>query len=86
MSNWNNKDIWNTRPVVNCFAQQMEKMLRANDYKGGWEDSTQLFLLSKLCEEVAEVANAFQNPGTSDLTHECADVANIAMMIADNWA
>lgn len=74
------------RPCVMKFARQMERKLRENDYKGGWEKETNEYLLSRLREETDDVENwakcLMRSP--IHLQKECADVANFAMMIYDN--
>lgn len=73
------------RPEVAAFALLMEAQLRKNDHKGGWADCDLDYLLRRLGEEVAEV-NALggdtNNP--EQWGAEAADIANFAMMIADN--
>jgi NTP pyrophosphatase (non-canonical NTP hydrolase) len=74
------------RPAVAWFAQAMERKLRENDHKGGWlDDKCDLaFLLGKLTEERSELTRAIRERGTPEqCLDEAADVANIAMMIAD---
>lgn len=51
------------REPVEWFAERMERRLRANDHKGGWEDCSIEYLLSRLCEETAELV------GTITLGH-----------------
>jgi len=57
------------RPALKRFAELMEKVLVANDHKGGWDKCTLDFLGNKLKEEfdevwkllkAAELENAFQ--------------------------
>lgn len=73
------------RPAVACFAEQMELVLQENDHKAGWEKDEEMWLFLKLLEEVAEVAlNIREGGSTENLAKECVDVANMAMMIADN--
>jgi hypothetical protein len=43
------------RVVVSCFAEEMERVLKNHDYKGGWEHETQRDLEKKMDEEIAEV-------------------------------
>ena len=68
------------------FTRLMEKVLRDNDYKGGWTNSSDVYLLRKLNEEVDELKLAVWNEKRPSevIAKEAADVANIAMMIADN--
>jgi NTP pyrophosphatase (non-canonical NTP hydrolase) len=94
------------RPVVKWFAEQMERKLRDNDHKCGWNYEMLEFLSDKLGEECSEVQEALKKYLSEDspipiddldfakvleLTHEqrkeiideAADLANIAMMLAD---
>ena len=85
------------RKELRWFACAMERKLRANDFKGGWEDMTRDALFAELRGEVDELRFALKvagkadalrrNPPKSvleDIINECADVANMAMMLADN--
>ncbi len=78
------------RVEVLAFASLMEKKLRENDHKGGWQGEDKEYLLRRLTEEMGELeraATAFVTPsrGWRDIVgSEAADVANFAMMIADN--
>jgi len=67
---------------IAAFREVMLERLRANRWKGGWKDESFHYLLGKLMAEVIEVAEAVRC-NKSQVTYECADVANIAMMIAD---
>lgn len=85
-----NNDI---REPVWWFAGEMEKQLRANDAeKGplGWRigcgGCSVMGLFKQLKKEVIEVENVLQDGPACDveeLFSELADVANMAMMIAD---
>jgi hypothetical protein len=71
------------RKAVQWFAEQMEKELKANDYKGGWDSCSEEYLLNRLKEEL----NELELSPIVDIDmyiSECADVANFAMMLADN--
>lgn len=79
------------RPEVLKFACLMEQKLRENDHKGGWRDDSCDALLDRLREETLELQDAcdlhtsFASVGArNNLALEAADVANFAMMIADN--
>ncbi|KKM77602.1 hypothetical protein LCGC14_1368420 [marine sediment metagenome] len=63
------------------FTRYMEVRLRENDYKKGWRDMSREELLTRLLEEIIELATARTD---EDRTKECCDVANFAMMIFDN--
>lgn len=81
---------------IKRFAEVMEYNLKSNDRKGGWHNCPIEFLTHKLHEEVSELMIVLQDPRLySDnedtrqffierLVSEAADVANIAMMFADN--
>ena len=70
------------RPEVAAFARAMETQLRKNDWKGHWRHCTGTYLFNRLRGEVNELSRA----STADRLKEAADVANFAMMIADNAA
>lgn len=76
------------RPSVTWFAQEMETVLQANDHKGGWEDCTLPYLTERLIQETGELVVALMedDPAVFDVVKECADIANFAMMIAENYA
>jgi hypothetical protein len=76
------------RPVVRLFAEAMERKLRANEHKGGWENADWNWLYSRMTDEMCELARAARVAMTKPYGHppaldEAADVANFAMMIAD---
>ena len=70
------------RKAVMLFAQAMERKLKKNDYKGGWEDCSIPFLIDKLNEESKEFQTALDNR-SNRMLNESADVANILMMLCD---
>lgn len=80
------------RPALAWFAVYMERTLTRNDYKGGWRHCQARYLFRRLREEIDEMEAAWnrmikmkkQNRDATDVIDECADVANFAMMIADN--
>ena len=78
------------RPEVWRFALAMEKRLRANDHKGGWQDCDQDYLLTRLRQEMIEFWTEIHYPIQANcqidkdkLREESADVANFLMMILD---
>lgn len=79
----------NLRSSVKQFAQAMERKLRENDHKGGWDETTDACLIERLFEEANELSWAMSRVGDGPppdphrVVDECADVANFAMMIAD---
>jgi NTP pyrophosphatase (non-canonical NTP hydrolase) len=69
----------------------MRRKLRENRYKGGWRDEDMDFLLTKLEEEVGELLEVVRagnqdKLAVQDALDEAADVANMAMMIADRFS
>jgi NTP pyrophosphatase (non-canonical NTP hydrolase)/uncharacterized coiled-coil protein SlyX len=73
------------RSEVLEFADDMERKLRENDHKGGWDGDEPKALLKRLREEVDELAKALASPNRQNdrVIDEAADVGNFAMMIAD---
>lgn len=69
------------RKEVKWFAEQMESKLKENDYKGGWKNDDKEELTQLLLSEVAELMNTSNR---KNIINESIDVANFAMMIADN--
>lgn len=77
------------RPVVETFAEEMEKQLKANDHKGGWETSTNYWLMEGLKKNLAALRTCVnQEPKVliqqEEIMRRAANIANFAMMIADN--
>lgn len=66
------------------FAGEMEKRLEANDHKTGWQFATLQYLSMRLTQERKELERAIKNKDIKNVVEECADIANFAMMIADN--
>ena len=106
---WNDATKIEIREEVMWFAEQMERKLRDNDYKGGWQKCTIGYLRRSMENETQELQRAvialwvFIENGYAkslrgngkfvDVTvgklarqtiKEATDVANFAMMIADN--
>lgn len=88
----------NLRQSVKRFAARMEQQLEAHDRERGrygWHREGVVFLMRRLQDEVAELVQAMYHvPYPYDawdserirrrIANEAADVANFAMMIADN--
>lgn len=79
------------RPTVRVFARLMEAKLRENDHKGGWSADAFSSLYARLLEEAEELRvvagrsnNGDEASWCRNVAREAADVANFAMMIADN--
>jgi hypothetical protein len=75
----------NTRPPVTLFAREMEDVLRANDFKGGWgkDECTLDFLRMKLIENLGEYAQAERESDHYRAQKCLVDVSNYAMMLWD---
>lgn len=76
------------REPVRWFAEKMEAKLRKNDHKGGWLDCDPLWLRMRMEEEMSElhremVRLQIGRSTPERVVNEAADVANFAMMIAD---
>jgi NTP pyrophosphatase (non-canonical NTP hydrolase) len=86
----------NLRPAVLKFAQAMEDRLREHDAERGahgWDNSDSFWLYDRLRQECRELRKELRRAdGNCDVGYlarirdEAADVANFAMMIADNAA
>jgi len=75
----------NLREPVLRLAGVMEVRLRANDHKGHWRGRDDAYLMRRLREEAEELFAAVeQGAAVEEIEREAADVANFAMMIADN--
>lgn len=73
------------RDSVARFALIMEEKLSGADHKPHWSRLPYGYLLSRLLDELSELNIAVSYGYTPVLiARECADVANFAMMIADN--
>lgn len=77
--------------AVKWFVQEMEKKLHANSHKRGWQKNS----LRSLCDRVGDEHNELigqlfewevsgNQSCLENIIKECADIANFAMMIADN--
>lgn len=75
------------RPEVSWFATEMEKVLKANDGKGGWEMCNDDYFIKRMREELLELRiETFKKPVEPELIiHEAVDIANFAMMIAHKY-
>ncbi len=84
------------REQLRWFAEQMETVLGQNDHRGGWESETWEYLFVHLEDKIKELTTEFYKEGydnifdsslnenVSAIIRKAIDVANYAMMIADN--
>ncbi len=70
--------------AVGGFAAEMVAKLAENSHKAHWGTEANTRLLRRLREEVDELRDALIDGHPREIIRECADVANFAMMIADN--
>jgi len=71
------------RIAVANFARGMIGKLDKNSHKAHWSTVDCDYLFDRLLEEVQELKNA-RSGTVEQIIDECYDVANFAMMIADN--
>lgn len=88
-------DLDSRRYVVLDFSEEMERKLKENDHKGGWDKDAIPSMIARLKEEVQEledvVAKAMKTPEydpvpvelVQETANEAIDIANFAMMIWD---
>lgn len=75
--------------LLGNFAAAMAERLDANSHKRGWRHLSAKRLLVRLRQEVGELERALESEAETvgeyvrRVTHEAADVANFAAMIAD---
>ena len=79
------------RPEVLEFAKEMEKKLKKNDWKGGWDNCSPEELIRLLKREVDELEYYLEEYYDHKdrgylyrMSLEAVDIANFAMMIWDN--
>ncbi len=68
------------------FHKAMLRKLRRHAVKGLWTTMTLPYLLRRIQMEVAELCAAVAaEVNAEDVEDECADIANLSMMLADNY-
>jgi hypothetical protein len=78
------------RPAVLAFAHEMEAKLRKHDNRPGWKSDTMMPLHRRIYDELTELWEALLAYPRDTAEYrfkvrgEAADVANFAMMLADN--
>lgn len=81
-------DCEGIRHSVLRFSRIQERILKNNDHKNGWKNLSLKWLLHRLKQEVKELEKSIDKitkDTAPDIDAECADVANFAMMISDNF-
>jgi len=72
------------RKAILRFTNDMELKLCKNDHKDHWSGMSLQYLSMRLTQERKELERAIKSKDAIKIVEECADVANFAMMIADN--
>jgi len=84
------------REAVRKFAEIMERKLKENDHKGGWEGMRfseliqealwEIWEIGRLCAryKMDTIQEKIGKRKRKELQREAADVANFMMMISDN--
>jgi len=80
------------REAVVRFAEEMERVLKENDHKDGWDSLDAYELLGSIDDERDELLQAmdtyFEHKTPKNLAamlDEVTDIANFCMMIFDNY-
>jgi len=83
------------RPCVLHFAVEMERKLRANDWKEHWSNFSVEYLAERISDELAELTHAVAKLSAAEdagedlgilalsVMEEAVDLANFSMMIGD---
>jgi len=78
------QELMNCRPPVQQFAIRMENKLQLNDHKDGWRNEKISYLMEQLQQKVNKLKLEFTYMHTQQMVPETINIANFAMMIADN--
>lgn len=70
------------RNEVDTFARGMERQLQLHEYKGGWENESKTALLRGLDHNLETLRR--RRLTLEEFKRRCANIANYAMMLADN--
>ena len=71
-------------PELFAFASHMQERLEGNAHKGHWRGCSSEELLARVQEELDELKDAVEiGENKLHVAMEAADVANMAMMVAD---
>jgi len=92
-------NISDVRPIVLKFASEMERVLKENDSKGGWQDCDINYLRFRLMEEIGEyfawqasdtdacgdkiTAEEWREKNKDRVKKELVDIANFCLMLWD---
>jgi hypothetical protein len=78
------KDTDGIRAEILFLAVEMEKKLAEHPDRPGWRGESNDYLFNRLLIELAELQEAIAFGPEIEIIRESADVANFAMMLADN--
>lgn len=70
-------------PEMAKFLDAMVFKLRRNAHKGKWETVPMALALERLDDEMGELRSAVVNGSTMEILMEAADVANMALIVAN---
>lgn len=76
--------IDDVRPEVKKFAIAMEKRLRENDFKGGWNEEKPEYFVNKIIKHLRRLNNDVIYIDLHYSKIECINVSNYCMMLYDN--
>lgn len=83
---WSPEDDVLYERATEQFRQMMLRKLHAHADKGDWKTMQVPYLLDRAEQELNEVRQAVSNGSSKQAVQdECADVANLLMMLADNY-
>lgn len=69
---------------LDWFQKQMKEKLEFNNYKTGWHHLYVGTLRNLLKSQWNGLNEALRNDDSEEIVSKCANIANYAMMIADN--
>lgn len=69
------------RKEVDWFAREMEKQLKRNDHRLGWANRKYHYLLGEMGRNILKLNSSIAH---SEFQRRCVNIANYAMMLADN--
>lgn len=76
------------RPSVVRMARMMEAQLKRNDHQGGWFSCSKEYLLESIERNLGDLTGSDGHPEYAvkgaAFQRTCADIANFAMMLAEN--
>lgn len=77
------KEPTDLRPVLQGFAEMMEKKLRKNDHKTSWRELPVEALFRLLMVEIEEFKIAHEFLGKDEARNELIDIANFCLILHD---